>query len=179
MVAPSRRCLPAASDHDPQRTEAFMGVLGGILKKGRLLVLLLVVAVAIIGFVFRNQVSGSANDLKVGDCFDVPAGKTVTDVQHHPCTDPHTGEVSAVFDYPNAPDTFPGQAAIDSVGKDRCTSAFQAYTGFALDSTQAASINAGYFYPDPSTWSQDKSYICYLTPSDGQPVSVSYRAPSH
>ena len=53
------------------------------------------------GLVLRDRLSGSASDLKIGDCFDVPATETdIKDVQHHPCTEAHTGEVFAVVTHP-------------------------------------------------------------------------------
>ncbi|HEY7970691.1 MAG TPA: hypothetical protein VID95_11905, partial [Candidatus Limnocylindrales bacterium] len=46
------------------------------------------------GFLLRDRLSSNAGDLKVGDCFDDPAGQTeIKDVQHHPCSEGHTAEV--------------------------------------------------------------------------------------
>lgn len=139
----------------------------------RAIVILVIVVGGVVAFIFRDSLSGSANNLVVGDCFTVPAGGTVSDVQHDPCGQPHTGEVVAVFDYPNPPSVFPGLDAIKSVVTAQCPPAFQAYTGQDLQS--AAAIDVGYFYPAQDNWDSDKQIICYATPVDGNPVSVSYR----
>ena len=73
----------------------------------------IVVIVLVVAFVFRDRLSGNAGDLAVGDCFDAPTldGQTVSDVQHHPCTEPHTGEVFAVVTNPAADAAYPEQPA--------------------------------------------------------------------
>ena len=64
--------------------------------------------IALGGLIFRERLSGSAGDLAVGECFDVPAGDTnIGDVQHHPCSEAHTGEVFALVKNPAAKGTPP------------------------------------------------------------------------
>ena len=46
---------------------------------------------AIVLFVVRNNVS--ADDLKVGDCFDIPNGTSIQTVEHHRCNENHNAEV--------------------------------------------------------------------------------------
>ena len=41
----------------------------------------------------------AANDLKAGDCFDIPSADTVKTVVHHACTEPHTAEVFLVVQF--------------------------------------------------------------------------------
>jgi hypothetical protein len=55
--------------------------------------LVVVGAIVVGGFLFRDRISGNAGDLQVGDCFDDPGTSEISDVQHHPCTEAHTGEV--------------------------------------------------------------------------------------
>ena len=59
------------------------------------------------GYLLRDYLSGSAGDLKVGDCFDVPSfetqSATVKDVQHHPCSELHSGEVFFLENVPATP----------------------------------------------------------------------------
>ena len=90
-----------------------------------------IVAVIVIGgLIFRDRLSGSAGDLKVGDCFDDPQGvTTVKDVQHHPCNETHTSEVVFVGDVPGESSTYPGDAGFVSWAVSNCTPAFAAYTG--------------------------------------------------
>jgi Septum formation len=135
-----------------------------------------VIIVAAIGaFVFRDQLSGSASDLKVGDCFEVPAGDVITDVQHRPCTDPHDGEVFVVADYTGPDATYPTQDSFDAWAATACIdNAFAAYVGDSFDARQ--DIDIGYFFPQEDGWnSGDRGMICYLTPISGGTVSVSYR----
>jgi hypothetical protein len=57
----------------------------------------LIGVVAVGALIFRDRLSGSAGELKVGDCFDVPAVQTnIRDVQHHPCNESHTGVVMSL-----------------------------------------------------------------------------------
>ena len=76
--------------------------------RGLVVIAAIVVVVAVVGVVFRDRITGNAGSLQVGDCFDLPADAvaatdaTVGDVQHHPCTEAHGGEVFAVLTYPAA-----------------------------------------------------------------------------
>lgn len=138
-------------------------------------IVIVIVVLGAIGFVFRDQVTGSANDLQVGDCFDVPAGNTVTDVQHHPCTEAHTGEVFAVLQYPDDSNaTYPAQADFESWTRQQCTPAFATYTG--RDAASDSTLTFSAFFPLADSWSSgDRTVTCYLTRIDQQPMTQSYR----
>lgn len=126
-------------------------------------------------FVFRDRLSGNAGDLAVGDCFDVPttAAEEVDDVQHHPCTDSHTGEVIYVGDYPDAA-TFPTEAEWRSHFAARCVPAFNAYTG--IDYTVDTVFTMGFFTPTPGGWDDgDREVSCYATRIDGAALTASIR----
>jgi hypothetical protein len=132
---------------------------------------------AIVGiglFLFRDRLSGGASDLAVGDCFDDPGVTTeVRDVQHHPCTEPHTSEVLYVGDMP-ASDAYPSDAQFRASVQAACVPAFKTYTGldFATDPT----FDLGYFIPTTDGWeSGDRELICYAIRLDGAPVSQSIR----
>ena len=134
----------------------------------------LVVVIGIGALIFRNFLPGNAGDLKVGDCFDVPQGNEVGDVQHHPCTDPHDGEVILVADYTGS-DTYPTVDQFDTWVGGKCVdAAFPAYVGDAF--TAREDINLGYFYPKEDGWTKDKDrkMVCYVSPAAGGKVSVSY-----
>jgi hypothetical protein len=83
----------------------------------RFVAIVVVIGIAAVGILFRDQLTGSAGDLRVGDCFDVPGGNQIEDVQHKPCNQPHTGEVIAVFDYPNPPEQWPGETAFETASR--------------------------------------------------------------
>jgi hypothetical protein len=141
----------------------------------RIIAVLVVVAVAAgIGFLFRDRLTGNAGDLQVGDCFMVPAGDTVNDVQHHPCAEAHDGEVFVVDKY-SGTDTYPSTDDFDAWAAQYCGPAFQTYTGDSYDTRNDLSI--GYFYPLEDGWGKgDRQMICYLTPlPEGTTVTVSYK----
>lgn len=142
----------------------------------RLVIVVAVVGIGVGAFVFRDRISGNVGELKVGDCFDRPAADVVSDLQHHPCNEPHDGEVLAVFDYPNPPSAYPGDDAIRTAVKDRCVdSAFTAYVGTSLDASP--DIDLAFYQPKPENWGSDKQIVCYLHPVvAGTKVSTSYRA---
>ena len=86
--------------------------------------------IAVVGFIFRDRLSGNAGELQVGDCFDDPgAVAEVSDVQHHPCTEPHTGEVFYVGEMTGDNSSYPADDAfLEHVGTN-CVPAFETYTG--------------------------------------------------
>lgn len=135
-----------------------------------------IIAVIVIGgFLFRDRLSGGANDLKVGDCFDEPAaGKTIEDVQHHPCNESHTGEVVFVGSVPGQNASYPGETAFDAYAVQNCGPAFRTYTG--VDIAAQTALNMGYFFPIQEGWSKgDHVLICYIVRTDGNPVTSSFR----
>ena len=133
----------------------------------------LIVIVGIGALVFREFLPSNVGELKVGDCFDVPTGTDdVGDVQHHPCTDPHDGEVIFVGDFTGS-DTYPSETAFDTfVGAACVGKAFPSYVGASFDAREY--LDLGYFYPKSENWNQDKEISCYIMPIAGGKVSVSY-----
>lgn len=140
---------------------------------GRWIIGIGLVAVISIGvLVFRDFLPSNAGQLKAGDCLDVPAGDEVGDVQHHPCNEPHDGEVIFVGDFTGS-ETYPIQDAFDAWVKTECVDkAFPTYIGASFDARE--DIDLGYFYPKSEQWSKDKQMICYVTPLPAGKVSVSY-----
>ena len=135
-----------------------------------------IVAVIVIGgLIFRDRLSGSAGDLKVGDCFDDPQGvTTVKDVQHHPCNETHTSEVVFVGDVPGESSTYPGDAGFVSWAVSNCTPAFAAYTGVDIAAQEV--LDMSYFFPLESGWSRgDRTVTCYAFRIDNKPVTSSFR----
>ena len=144
--------------------------------QGWIIRIAIVAVIAIGGLVFRDRLSGAAGDLKVGDCFDEPqtSSQTVDDVQHHPCTEAHTGEVVFVGDVSGSDAAFPGEAAFDAFALDKCKPAFLAYTGTDINAQDV--LTMGYFFPLEDGWSRgDHAVTCYLARVDGKPMSISAR----
>ena len=145
----------------------------------------LLIRVGIIGaiaggaWIARPFVMGNAGELAVGDCFDEPAtaGTTVKDVQHHPCTDLHDAEVFYVGNYEPSTSTFPSDTEFVNFIRDRCTGAFNTYTG--LDFNTAADLDFSAFYPTSEGWSDgDRQITCYVVKVDDTQFNASIKKAS-
>jgi hypothetical protein len=135
------------------------------------------VIVGVIGgawWLFRDRLSGSAEDLRVGDCFDVPSQETVSSIQHQPCAGPHDGEVHVVGT--SDAESYPIVFGFDDWVQEHCLGdAFSSYVGAPAE--ERPDIEIGYFSPTRDGWeSGDREITCYLMPADAQPVTSSYRA---
>ena len=126
--------------------------------------------------VARPFVMGGASDLKVGECFDVPAQtETVKKVQHHPCSDPHGAEVYYIGTMPT-PDgaPYPDDAVLAAIVGSQCASAFDTYTGlsYATDETW----QYGAMLPVSKNWAKgDRRLTCYARRIDRQPTTNSIK----
>jgi hypothetical protein len=136
-----------------------------------------IIAVIVIGgLIFRDRLTGNAGDLKVGDCFDVPTATVdVKDVQHHPCTESHTGEVFAVVTHPAAKGTAPlvESQLIDFLSSS-CGPAWVSYIG--QEAAGSSVFDIGAFYPRDQDWNDgDRSVTCYTYRVDDQPMTSSLK----
>lgn len=135
---------------------------------------------SLVGFIFRDSLSGNVGDLKVGDCFDAPAlatqDATVKDVQHHPCTDPHAGEVFFIGNIAGAASgAYPGDEAFTSFVRDQCLPAYRSYTGRNFDTD--ATYDFQWLTPTASGWAKgDRAINCFVLRVDGQPNTGSVKA---
>jgi hypothetical protein len=124
-------------------------------------------------YVFRDRISGGAGDLKVGDCFDVPAAatETVKDVQHHPCDERHTAEVILVTKHPAAKGAkVPTDADLRTYLANTCGDALDSYVGAAKSDL----YDLGAFYPTDKDWADnERGVTCYLTKLDESPMTAS------
>ncbi len=136
----------------------------------------IIAAVVVVGLVARPWLSGNAGDLSVGDCFDVPAGSTATvrDVQHHPCSDSHGGEVVFVGELAGANDAYPSQSDVVSYVAANCVPAYEAYTGLSFQAQQDWDI--GWFSPTEEGWKKgERSVSCYTYRVDDTTTKGSVR----
>lgn len=130
----------------------------------------IVAFLAIVLFVVRNNVS--ADDLKVGECFNIPNGSTVKTVEKQPCTESHNAEVFFVGEYTG--DSFPIALSLDRYIDESCVPAFETFVGRAVDSEPALSI--GYFHPTRDGWdSGDRTVTCYVAQPDEGPMTQSLK----
>ena len=135
-----------------------------------------IIAVFLVGgFIRRDRLGGSPAELKAGDCFDVPTttGQTVNDVQHHPCTESHTGEVILVTEHPAAKGAnAPTDTDLTSYLISTCGPALTTYVG-----PDTAKFDLGAFSPTEDGWKDgDRGVTCYLTMLDESAMTVSSRA---
>jgi hypothetical protein len=135
---------------------------------GWLIVGVLVAGGGIAGFLFNASRSDTgeitragdltANDLRVGDCFDLkdPTADEVFDVTAHPCTEAHEYEV--FFVGPMADGAFPTDDAVTNFVIDNCAPAFDAFIGLAYsDST----LDFSWLSPTSGSWSDgDRAVQC-------------------
>jgi hypothetical protein len=130
----------------------------------------IVAFLAIVLFVVRNNVA--ADDLKVGDCFNIPSGTSIQTVEKQPCNESHNAEVFFVGDYTG--ENYPISLSLDSFIEDTCVPAFETYVGRAVDSEPELSI--GYFYPSRDGWDDgDKTITCYVSQPDESPMTESLK----
>ena len=134
--------------------------------------------IAIIGIgalIFRDRLSSNAGELKVGDCFDDPAGvSVVTDVQHHPCTESHTAEVIFLGNLTGDDATYPSETAIDTYVEASCLPAWNAYTG--KDFQTETVLGLGYYVPSDDGWKDgDRGVVCYTVREDGAAMTSSVK----
>jgi hypothetical protein len=136
-----------------------------------------IIAVVVIGFVvLRPFLTGNAGTLSVGDCFDPPTtvAETVSDVQHHPCTDSHGAEVMFVGTYAPATDVYPTNDEFGVFFDATCTPAFNSYT--ALDFKTDATYDMSAFTPTADGWSKgDRKVICYAVRLDAGKMTQSIK----
>ena len=141
-------------------------------------ILIGVIAAIVIGFVvLRDRLPSNADALAVGECFDVPAEQgSVSDVQRHPCNEPHTAEVVGQGNMPgdgNA--SYPTDTEIRSFAPDLCVAAFNAYTGRDVNTDEELTI--GWFYPTERSWSSgDREVTCYATRTDDGQLTTTVKA---
>ena len=155
---PAPWTAPEAEAPKPSRRRTFL-IIGAI-----------VVFLAVVLFVVRNN--AAADDLKVGECFDVPNQTTIETVTKHPCNESHGAEVIFTGEYSG--DTYPISLTLDSYIEDTCVPAFESYVGQGIDSQVELSI--GYFYPSRDSWdSGDRTITCYALHTDESPMTESIK----
>jgi hypothetical protein len=132
--------------------------------------IVIIAAIAVGAFIFRDRLSGNAGDLSVGDCFDDPGNVVeVSDVQHHPCSESHTGEVIFVGKMAGSNDAYPSEDTIFDFVSTNCLSAFESYTGQSYD---GQILDVGFFHPTEEGWKGgDRGVICYAYRLDNTPIT--------
>ena len=106
----------------------------------------------------------SATALKVGDCVNNLKDSTdVLSLPGVPCTQPHEGEVFAVFDLPAG--DYPGQDAVDKQVSEQCNTRLSAYSPSAADDPAVGLFSV---YPLRQNWERgDREVVCIATATSG------------
>ncbi len=166
---PAQAPVPPPSGEPPSPTGAAAAAKPG--KWRPVIIIGVIVAfLAIVLFAVRNNVA--ADDLKVGDCFNIPNGTTIQTVETQPCTESHNGEVFFVGDFTG--ESYPISLSLDSFIEDSCVPAFETYVGRDVDSEPELSI--GYFYPSRDGWDNgDRTITCYVSQPDESPMTESLK----
>lgn len=137
----------------------------------------IVAVIVVVGFIFRDRLTGNAGELQVGDCFDDPAEtQDIGDVQHHPCNEAHTAEVFYIGQLPGGDDAaYPSESALLAFASGSCVPAFASYTGTSLD--QSPVLDFSMFFPTEEGWGDgDRAVTCYIVRIDGATMTQSVRA---
>lgn len=126
-----------------------------------------VIAAIVIGaLVLRDRLTGSVQDLRVGDCFDEPSGTPteISEVQFRPCNEAHDGEIFFVEDYPSQA-AYPGDTALEKFVTEKCIPGFETYVG--RDYETDTEFDFAWLYPLPAGWTDgDHEISCYIVRVD-------------
>jgi len=138
--------------------------------------ILIIAVIAGGALIFRDKLTGNAGDLKVGDCYDSPAGTAeIEDVQHHPCNESHTAEVVFVGKMTGEDNAYPTDTAIDAWVTSNCEAPWTAYTG--KNPRTDADFSLYYYAPTSDGWGKgDRGVVCFARRLDGAPMTSSLRA---
>jgi hypothetical protein len=143
--------------------------------RGWIIRIAIVGAIAVGALVFRDRLSGNAGELKLGDCFDDPAGASeVNDVQHHPCTEAHTAEVVYLGKMTGANEAYPADATVEQWVATSCVPAWSGYTGKDVETDPVLTL--GWYQPTNAGWAKgDRDIICYAGRIDGASMTSSVK----
>lgn len=167
----------AAAPVAPTGPSKRSGILALVLSPIGIRVLIIAV-IAVGGFLVRDFVTRDVNDVRVGDCIDVPSNlsQNFSELQHHPCDQAHTGEVISVFDYTpsGSNDAYPGVPAFEALVAKTCLPDFATYTGSSFE--DRADLDLTYFHPTESSWSKgDRGLVCVAVNIDGSTMTSSVK----
>lgn len=97
----------------------------------------------------------SSEELRVGDCLDLPAEGEVESVSAVPCSEPHEAEVYASFELPAG--RYPGDAEVARLAEDGCIDHFFGYVGIAPPDSKLVTF---LIYPAEDSWAQSRGVRC-------------------
>jgi hypothetical protein len=132
-----------------------------------------VLVVVLGGILWAVKDNASADDLKAGDCFNVPTSSSVSTVEKHACTESHDAEVFHVVEYDGGT-TYPISLTLSSFIDTTCVPAFATYVGADVDARTDLAL--GYFYPSRDGWDGgDRTITCYIANDDESKLTKSVK----
>ena len=111
-------------------------------------------------------------DLRVGDCFDVPGGGTISQVTGRPCSEAHAYELFVVAtDTVDA--TYPDDATMAAFLSNACGQTFNDYVGTSYNTTVLGILPVT---PTENGWSRgDRTFFCAVFDPDNDRLTSSLR----
>lgn len=109
----------------------------------------------------------SAEDVRVGDCLNLPDGDTIHSVDAVPCADEHEAEVYAVWELGG--DEFPGSGKVERAAEAGCLQRFAGFVGkrYARSELEIFSLR-----PTRASWNlDDREVSCWATVPAGETVT--------
>jgi hypothetical protein len=119
------------------------------------------------------------DDVRPGDCGDMPSSELFLSVTVHPCAVAHDFEIYALVTLPDGPKAaFPGLPTVTATAEQECHGRFAAYVGESFE--DALDLSFLYFHPTEDSWEfGDRLIICALASADeGGTLVGSHRAAS-
>jgi hypothetical protein len=147
-----------------------LAIAGVALSSVWIFLVIVFVGLAIIGAALgpTTQSSGSTGfSLKPGQCFDRDANSKSADVTVIDCAKPHDAEAFATE--PITSVSYPGLAAVQSIGERRCPADADRWLTAGLNYPDFA---VHYLYPQESSWTRgDRTVICFFRRVDNFPIA--------
>lgn len=95
-------------------------------------------------------------ELEIEDCVNNLSAGTVSRLPRVPCSEPHDGEVVAIFDLSGS--SFPGESKVQSDARDRC---FKELDEYSPSTKEDDTIRMFYLHPTQASWERgDREVTC-------------------
>jgi hypothetical protein len=101
-------------------------------------------------------------DLRVGDCLEsLTESEELSDLPAVPCSQPHLGEVYALFDIPGT--AYPGEEEVWAIADEEC---FERLAGYSQAAANDPGVEVYYLYPTSGSWRRGDHEIACIAASE-------------